>query len=417
MQGLLFLRDNARWVAGGFLLFFCSSFGQTFFIALSAGDIRREYALTQGEFSTLYMAATLVGALTLSHVGKAADRYSTRKVVLFTVPVLALAAASMALPQHVVLLFATLCLLRLSGQGMMSHVAFTALGRWFSTRRGQAISFSALGLNTGEALLPLGFVALAGTAGWRGAWQIAAGSLLLLALPVIAALVAAERTPHAAEAGSAGGAPSAALQGWTQEEVLRDPLFYPILLAMVPPALMGNTLFFHQVYLAELRGWPPGTFASAFTLYASMTIVFSLVSGQLVDRFSALALLPFYLLPMGLGLLLLGSLEEAWSAFAFMALYGVSNGFSLSLFGTLWPELYGVKHLGSIRAMIVSVLIVASAAGPGLTGLLIDYGVSYPLQVQAMGVYCVGISLLVREDARRVRARSYERPSEDERRP
>jgi MFS family permease len=414
MQGLLFLRDNARWVAGGFLLFFLSSFGQTFFISLSGGDIRREYALTQGEFSTLYMAATLVSALTLSRVGHATDRYSARKVVLFTVPLMALAAVSMSLSRHGVLLFVTLYLLRLSGQGTMS-LAFTALGRWFSARRGQAISLSTLGFNTGEALLPLGFVALAGTAGWRGTWQLTAGFLVLLALPVVATLIAVERAPHVAEAG--GGVPPATFQGWTQEEVLRDPHFYPILLAMVPPAFIGNTLFFHQVYLAELRGWPPGTFASAFTLYASMTIAFTLVSGQLVDRFSALALLPFYLLPLGLGLLLLGSLEPAWSAFAFMALYGVSNGFSLSLFGTLWPELYGLQHLGSIRAMIVSVLIVFSAAGPGLTGLLIDGGVSYPLQIQVMGAYCVGISLLVRGDARRLRARSPGGPAKDGRGP
>ncbi|SEU38363.1 MFS transporter [Stigmatella erecta] len=416
MEGLLFLRDNARWVAGGFLLFFVSSFGQTFFIALSGGDIRREYALTQGEFSTLYMAATLVSALTLSRVGHAIDRYRARSVVLFIVPMLALAAVSMSLSRHVVLLFVTLYLLRLSGQGLMS-LAFTALGRWFSARRGRAISLSTLGFNTGEALLPLGFVALAGMAGWRGAWQFAAGLLVLLALPGVALLVAVERTPHVAEAGAAGGAPSAALQGWTQQQVLRDPRFYPILLAMVPPAFIGNALFFHQVYLAELRGWPPGTFASAFTLYASMTIVFTLVSGHLADRFSAVALLPFYLLPMGLGLLLLGSLEAAWGAFAFMILYGVSNGFSLSLFGTLWPEIYGVKHLGAIRSMIVPVLIVASAAGPGLTGLLMDLGVSYPLQIQVMGACCVGISLVVREDARRVRARSPEGPAQDERGP
>lgn len=416
MERLLFLRDNARWVAGGFLLFFFSSFGQTFFIALSGGDIRQEYTLTQGEFSTLYMAATLVSALTLSRVGHATDRYSARNVVLFTVPMMALAAVSMSLSRHVVLLFATLFLLRLSGQGLMS-LAFTALGRWFSARRGQAISLATLGFNTGEALLPLGFVALAGTAGWRGTWQLAAGLLVLLALPAVAMLVAVERTPHVAEAGAAGAASSAAPPGWTRQEVLRDPCFYPILLAMVPPAFIGNTLFFHQVYLADLRGWPPGTFASAFTLYASMTIVFTLVSGQLVDRFSAVALLPFYLLPLGLGLLLLGSLDAAWSAFAFMALYGISNGFSLSLFGTLWPELYGVKHLGAIRAMIVSVLIVASAAGPGLTGLLIDRGLSYPLQIQAMGVYCVGISLMVRAYARRVKARSPGGPAHDGRGP
>ncbi|EAU65399.1 major facilitator superfamily (MFS) transporter [Stigmatella aurantiaca DW4/3-1] len=354
------------------------------------------------------MAATLASALTLARAGQIADQYSARSVVMLTVPVLALAAASMALSRHVALLCVTLYLLRLSGQGMMSHVAFTVMGRWFSARRGQAISFSTLGLNMGEALLPLVFVALAASLGWRGAWQLVAGALVLVALPVIASLVAAERAPQAAEAGPGGWVGRAAgSRSWTRGEVLRDPLFYFVLLATLPPAFIGNTLFFHQVYLAELRGWPPGTFASSFTLYAAMTIVFTLVSGQLVDRFSAVALLPVYLLPLGLALFLLGSIEAVWSAFAFMALYGVSNGFSLSMFGALWPELYGVKHLGSIRAVVVAVLIFASAAGPGLAGVLIDRRVSYPAQIMVMGAYCVAVSLVMRMMARRVRARGH----------
>lgn len=402
--GFLFLRDNVRWVLSGFLLFFLSSFGQTFFLSLCAGDIRREYALSHGEFSALYMTATLASALFLARLGQVVDRYSARRVALPTLLVLALAATAMALSRHVLLLFATLFLLRLSGQGMMSHLAFTLMGRWFSARRGRAVALATLGLNTGEALLPLLFVALSAALGWRGTWGLIAGTLVL-ALGGVASLLAVERVPRGHEARVEAGArvPPPA-RDWTRAEVLREPLFYPVLLAMVPPAFIGNTLFFHQVHLAELRGWPPGTLASAFPLYAAMTVVFALVSGQLVDRFSARALLPFYLLPLGSALLLLALRPEAWSAFAFMGLYGITNGFSLSLFGALWPELFGVKHLGSIRAVIVPVLVFASAVGPGLAGFLIDGQVGFTAQLSAMGISCIGISLVMLGLARRVSA-------------
>jgi MFS family permease len=412
MPFLSFVRDNTRWLAGGFLLFLLSAFGQTYFISLSAGEIRSEYGLTPGTFGTLYMAATLLSALTLTRLGQIVDRYSARKVALIIIPMLAVAAALMALSRHLLLLFAAIYLLRLFGQGMMTHTAFTLMGRWFSAQRGRAVSLTTLGMNAGEAIFPLLFVALAGLAGWRNTWWLVAGLLLLGALPLVTALLAIERAPQASETASRASKG----RDWTRGEVLRDPLFYVVLLAMVPPAFIGNTIFFHQVYLVGLRGWSLEAFAASFPLYAAMTIVFVLVSGQLVDRLSALRLLPFYLLPLGVGCILLGLVEQSWIAFAFMALYGISNGFSLSLFGSLWPELYGLQHLGAIRAVIVAILVFASAMGPGFTGSLIDLGVSYPAQIVVLGSYCLIISAVVGQFRRRISARARSVEHEAERR-
>ncbi|HYE00951.1 MAG TPA: MFS transporter [Alphaproteobacteria bacterium] len=397
-----FIRDNARWLAAGFLLFLFSAFGQTYVIALTAGDIRREFGLSHGAFGTLYMAATLASALTLTRLGQMVDHRPARPVALFVTAMLALAAALMALSTHIALLALALFLLRLFGQGMMSHTAFTLMGRWFSAQRGRAISLATLGFNAGEAALPPLAVALIAAIGWRGAWGLAAASLLLLALPALALLLGEERRPAAAEPERR----AAAGRDWTRGEMLRDPCFYLAKLAMIPPAFIGNTVFFHQVYLVELRGWSLEAFASAFVLFAGLTIVFVLLSGPWVDRRSARALLPVYLLPLGLACLLLGTVEAPWAAFAFMALYGVTNGMSLTLFGALWPETYGVRHLGAIRAVIVAILVFASALGPGLTGLLIDAGVSYPALIAALGAYCLAISLAMRPVVRRLALRS-----------
>lgn len=92
-----FVRDNARWVGGAFLLLFVSSFGQTYFIALSAGAIRAEHGLSHGGFAALYMAATLGSAAVLPLLGGLVDRHRPRRVALCIVPLLALAALGMAL--------------------------------------------------------------------------------------------------------------------------------------------------------------------------------------------------------------------------------------------------------------------------------------------------------------------------------
>ena len=402
MSFLKFLRDNARWLAGGFLLCFFSSFGQTFFISLSAGNIRAEYGLSHGEFGTLYMVATLGSALTLPRLGQIVDRYSAQKVALFVLPMLTLSAVSMALSQHIALLLVTIYLLRLFGQGMMTHNSFTAMARWFSAQRGRAVSVVTLGHNAGEAIFPLIFVAVAAALGWRGAWLLAAAALLLVALPAIAGLIAVERKPRSSD-------PAARVvdaRDWTRSEVIRDPVFYLLLLGVMAPGFIGTTIFFHQVYLVELRGWSLEVFASSFTLMAAMTIIFALVSGQLIDRFSGVALLPGFLLPLAAACFTLGFFDAQWSAFAFMALLGLSYGFSSTLFGSIWPEIYGLKHLGSIRALTMAIMVFATAMGPGLTGFLIDRGVSYPAQIVAMGVYCVAVSFVMLHVSRRVRKRA-----------
>lgn len=380
-----FLKANLRWLAAGFLLLFCSCFGQTFVVALSGGAIRREFGLSDGAFGALYAGVTLASAVALAGLGGLIDRWSASRVVSLAVLLLAAGAAGLSVAPNLLVLGPSLFLLRLAGQGLMLQTAYTLIGRWFSAERGRAVSLAATGLNAGQACLPLGFVAAAALLGWRGAWLAIAALLVLVALPLARYLVRRERVP--AETTRSGPA-----EGATRAQALTDPYLYLLLLAMLPPSFISNTVFFHQVHLAESRGWPPEVLAAAFPPYAVATLVFLLVAGGLVDRFSSLALLPVYLVPFGLACLILGGVEARSAAFAFMLLYGVTDGISLTLFGALWPEVYGTRHLGAIRGAIVAIMVLGTALGPGLSGLLIDAGVPFAGIVTGMGVYCLIVS-------------------------
>lgn len=406
MQIHSFIRENARWLAGGFLLTFFSSYGQTFFIALSAGNIRLEYGLSHGEFGGLYMLATLASAATLPFLGQIVDRMSPLAVTLIVVPMLALAALMMAVSHNIVLLFVTIYLLRLFGQGMMTQNAATAIARWFVAQRGRAMSVTVIGVNAGEALFPVMFVLLAGAIGWRNAWMLGALTLLLVALPLISWLVKVQRAPRASDPPIR----KVRARDWTRAEVLRDPVFYLTLMGVLAPGFIGTTIFFHQIYLVDLRGWSLEVFASSFTFMALTTVTFALVAGQLVDRFSAIALLPSFLFPLAAACLVLGSMEPQWSVFLFMGLLGLSYGFQHTLFGALWPEMYGLRHLGAIRAVTMAIGVLSTAVGPGLTGVLIDLDVSYPSQIVAMGIYCLGAGLLMIYVSRRLQARALSSP-------
>lgn len=381
-----FLRTNVRWIGGGFLLTFFSFFGQTFFIGLSGAELREKFDLSEGAFGSTYMIATLASALTLPLIGRMVDHMSGRRAAQIIIPSLAAACLLLAYAPHVLLLTLALYMLRLFGQGMMIHIALTETGRWFAANRGRATSLVVPGVDTAAALVPMLFVILSAAIGWQTAWVGAALVLIFVTLPAISFLWAVPRTPQS-DAESA--APAQTARDWTLGEVVRNPAFYILLACVLAPPFIGTSIFFHQDYLIELRGYDQLAFAGSYPLMAGMTVICALICGQLVDRFSASRILPFFLLPLCLASAVISQIEQVWGVYVFMFLMGMSNGFSATLLGALWPEIFGVKHLGAIRSVIMSAMVLSTALGPGLTGALIDLGTSLPSQLLWMSGWCL----------------------------
>ena len=400
---LAFYRENMRWLIGGFLLTTFSGFGQTFFISIWGAEIRAEFNLTHGGFGLIYMIATLASALTLPFVGRLVDVISVARCTMLVIVTLAAAAALMSFANSLVVLVLSIYLLRLFGQGMMTHTAITAIGRWYAQNRGKAVSVVTIGHQFSEALAPAVFVAIAAVVGWRSSWLVAAGMLLVVALPAIVLLMRVERIPR-----SKAAADSQSLeQGrqWTRAEVMRDPLFWKAGIGIFAPPFIGTSIFFHQDYLIELNGWDRWQYDASFAVMAVVTVVMSLITGVAIDRFSAVRLLPSFMIPLGFACWVLGSFSAPAAIFVFMILLGLSYGITSTLFGAIWPEVYGIRHLGGIRAITVSLMVFMSAAGPGATGLLIDLGVPFKTQLIYIGVFCFASVLVMLSSSRGYRMR------------
>lgn len=344
--------------------------------------------------------ATLASGLTLMWLGRQVDRLELR---LFTGLVLAgftAACLLMALAPVVPLLALALYGLRLGGQGLMTHIAITSMARYFEAGRGKALSFVPLGHALGEMLFPLLAVGAIAVLGWRGSWltiAVLAGGVLA---PLLFWLLAGQNERHARYLERSGGADGLQTAGlrrhWSRPEVLHDPRFWLLLPAVLSSSFIITGIFFHQVHLVESKGWTLAWFASGFVVYAGTSLIAALAIGPLIDHASAARLMPFYLMPLGLGLAVLTVSNAPMAAMAFMLLGGITAGINQTVTSALWAELYGTLHLGAIRALVAAFSVLASALSPVMLGALIDLGV----RIETMTALCfayvvVAIALMV----------------------
>jgi MFS family permease len=386
-----FLRQNAPWLAAGFLLTFASSFGQTFFIAVFAGEIRAGFGLSHGAWGGIYTLATMASAGVMVFAGGATDRFRVRHIGLAVFAGLAAACLAMASAGAVWALAGAVFLLRLFGQGMMGHSAMVAMARWFAASRGRAISVAGLGVAAGEALLPLLFAALLTAIDWRLLWVAAAAALALMT-PVLWRLLRTERLPQSFAADRAG----AGMDGrhWSRAEVLRHPLFWLMVPALLGPAAWNTAFFFHQVHIAEARGWAHVSLVAMFPLFTVTAIGAMLAAGAVTDRFGSGRLAAVYLLPAAAGYAVLAATGSLGGAAAAVVLLGLTQGMTTTLAGAFWAEFFGTAHLGRIRALTTAVMVLGTALGPGITGLLIDAGIDFPDQGWGIALYFAAAAAL-----------------------
>ncbi|QDY69977.1 MFS transporter [Qingshengfaniella alkalisoli] len=387
-----FIRDNAPWLAAGMLLTFSSCFGQTYFISTFAGEIRAEFGLSHGQWGSIYGAGTLAAAMIMIWAGVLTDQFRVRVLGAGVLVMLAVACLSMATVPVGWMLLGVVMLLRLAGQGMCGHIATTAMARWFVATRGRALAVATMGFALAEATMPLLFVTLKEFVPWRGLWVLAA-CIVLAMIPVLLALLKRERTPQSTADDS--HSPGMSGRHWTRGEAIRHPLFWYMMPALLGPPTFMTALFFHQVHLSELKGFTHQQFVSLFPIYTTFGILAMLCWGWLIDRFGSSKLMPLMQLPLAVSFTIMAGGESVGIALLSLMFLGITLGAMGAVPAAFIAEIYGTRHIGSIRAAAVAVTVFGSAVGPVLTGLLIDQGIGFEAQLGWIALYFILTSALL----------------------
>ena len=377
----------------GFIFTFFSSFGQSFFLGLFNSSIRNELSITHGQFGSIYASATLLSSFLLIWVGKKIDDINISKFALFVILLMSFSSFFFSKISSIAFLFVAIFLMRFAGQGMMSHTATTTISRYFTKSRGKALSTGWFGLSTAEFILPVLIVYLLAIYNWKNIW-ITISIIVIIFLPLASYLLVRNLNFDSRETQEDENSLEDKIKDWKRIEVIKDFRFYIICANMLAMPWIATGTFVYQSFILESKNWGPFIIAQSFMVYSILSVITLFLSGFLIDKFTSRKLLIFMNIPLLLSVIVIIFFNHPITAFVFLGLIGVSNGFANVLGSSTWAEIYGVKYIGSIKALTTALMVFATAFGTALFGILIDQGFSIE-QIAIISSIYISISLIL----------------------
>ncbi len=384
------IKLNFKVIIFGFIFTFFSSFGQSFFIGLFNSSIREDLNISHGQFGAIYASATLLSSISLIWLGKKIDELRLLNFSFMVIILLFLSSLFLSFINSIYLLFIGIFLLRLSGQGLMSHTATTAVSRYFEKSRGKALSTIWLGLSSAEFIMPLTIVFLLSFYSWRNIW-VTISIFTILFLPLISLLTIKNlKISSREDQDNELENKFKNIKNWKRKEVLFDPRFYLILMTMLAMPWIATGVFVYQSFITDSKNWGDYIIAQSFMIYSILSVLTLFISGFLVDRFTSRKLIPFMNIPLLIAMFILFAYETYLSSYVFLGLIGISNGLANVLGSSTWAEIYGVRYLGAIKSITTSMMVFSTAFGTAIFGMFIDFGYS----IETIALVCFSYIVL-----------------------
>ena len=370
----------------GFIFTFFSSFGQSFFLGLFNSNIRDALSISHGQFGSIYASATLLSSFILIWLGKKIDEINIFKFASLVTILLSFSCFFFSKISSIAFLFFAIFLMRFSGQGMMSHTATTTVSRYFTKSRGKALSTIWFGLSSAEFILPVFTIYLLTFLDWRNIWIIISIAVILL-LPLASFILLKKLNFESRETTSEQEKNKENIKNWKRTEVIKDYRFYILGANMLAMPWITTGIFVYQSFILSSKNWGPFVIAKSFMAYSTLSVITLFISGFLIDKFTSRKILIYMNIPLLLSTIVIILFDHPNVSFLFLGLIGISNGFANVLGSSTWAEIYGVRYIGSIKALTTALMVFSTAFGTALFGFLIDKGFSIEQIATISGIY------------------------------
>ena len=228
---------------------------------------------------------------------------------------------------------------------------------------------------------------------WRDIW-VSISILVILVLPVATFLLVKDVKLDTREESKIEDNYKEIKQ-WKRIEVLKDYRFYIICMTMLAMPWIATGSFVYQSFISSSKEWGPYVIAQSFMAYSILSVITLFISGFLIDKFSSRKLLIYMNVPLFFSTVVLYCFNAPLSSFVFFGLLGVTNGLANVLGSSTWAEIYGVKYIGSIKALTTALMVFSTAFGTALFGFLIDIGFSIEHIAVVSGAYIFSSIILL----------------------
>jgi MFS family permease len=149
---------------------------------------------------------------------------------------------------------------------------------------------------------------------------------------------------------------------------------------------------FNESILAE-RGFGAEVYYQTLVVTAMTALVGNFAGGWLAQRVSLTRLMSVALLILAAGLVILPHVASLSAVMAWATAMGLGGGLVMVLFFSVWPNVFGRRHLGRIQGAAQAMTVLASAVGPLLLAWCVDVTGGYAAMFRILAVAVAGTAV------------------------
>jgi MFS family permease len=328
--------------------------------------------------STITAATTffyLLSAALVVFVGDAIRALGPRLCLVIAVSCMAAAAALLSVVAAPWQLYGAYALMAFGWAGVTVAAISNTIGLWFDHRRGLALSLALNGASIGGVVgVPLLVYGIA-SLGFAATMQVAAASMVLVLVPLIALGIGP--LPAAAASSTTVGKPELPARE-VRRRALRSLRFWTITapFAMVLLAQVGFIV--HQIsYIAPLVGRASASIA--VSLMTVMAVAGRVGLGMLIDRVDQRAASAVLFASQAAAIAAMLAWPNEIVLLTASAIFGLTVGNAITLPSIIVHHEFTRAEFGIVVSLGMAFTSVISALGPVLAGSLHDLGGGYAL--------------------------------------